>query len=405
MLIQGVSIIISLVLNWYLANNLGPSDYGIFVYAFSWVYLFGMFSMLGLDSVLQREIVKYTPDKIKSLVAFSRTVTLISSIVIMLLFALIVYLLSPEFENDLLRPLLTTIVCLPLFAQLLVNKSICLAYKKIEFSLFPEQVIRPAITLGLIVIFWTFIENPSLKSAILLSIVGIVIAFLSSFLFTARLKERNIVKESTSIKDWIKLGLTFFLLTATVTINSRADILMLGFFGYTEKVGIYNIAVKFSTFIALPLFMANRILSPYISQYFTSKKQELVTVIQKIIRIIFTLGIIGFVIFIIAGESFLNYFGEEFQTAYFALLLLSGGQLINLFVGPVGTALRMSDFEKLALKSMIISTLINIVLNLVLIPLYEMNGAAIATFSSLIFWNIYQYILVRRKLKMKFSVI
>ena len=58
-MVQGISMVLLFVLNWYLANQLGVSDYGVFTYAMSWVYLLGTLSILGLDGVLQRELVKY----------------------------------------------------------------------------------------------------------------------------------------------------------------------------------------------------------------------------------------------------------------------------------------------------------------------------------------------------------
>ncbi|MCB0402363.1 MAG: flippase [Flavobacteriales bacterium] len=404
-LLQGLSIVITLVLNWYLAKKLGAEDYGIFTYAFSWVYLFGLLSMLGMESVIQREVVRLSPPRIKTLISYARKNAFYVSLAITILFSAVVYALSPQFEDGLLRPMLVAIIVLPVFTQMLVNKHVSIAFKKTEASIIPESIIRPLVTLLLLFVAWNYYATPDLETAILSVIIALAVAYFSSVVMVRKDLTSAPKDTAEGTRHWFKLGLTFFVIVATSTINSYADILMLGFFGQTDQAGIYNIAVKFSSFIALPLFMLNKVIAPYISEFFESRKEDLALIIKKSIRIIFSLGAAGMLIFIFAGKPLLGYFGEEFKSGYFALLLIGGGQMINLFVGPVGNILRMSAFEKEALISMVLSTLINIILNLVLIPLYGMNGAAIATFTSLVFWNVYQFILVKRKLNMNLSVI
>ena len=143
----------------------------------------------------------------------------------------------------------------------------------------------------------------------------------------------------------------------------------------------------------------------YISKYFETQKEKLSVMIKKIIRLVFALGSIGFLVFIFIGGELLSFFGKEFEIAYWSLILLSTGQLINIFVGPVGNVLTMSNYEKIALKSMVISAILNILLNVILIPIYDINGAAIATCTSLVFWNIAQFVLVKKKLNMNLSVV
>ena len=398
--------LLTLVLNWLLAHQLGAKEYGIFTYAFSWVYFFGTLSVLGLDSVLQRELVKYLPEKAIGLISFVQKLNVFITLSILVVFALIVYFFVSITAPHLILPLLLAVVALPFYSQILINKSVCVGFKAVEKSLIPENIIRPLILTTLLIVGFIYQLELDVKNAILFNLIAFFIAYLSSIFFTRKsIPNKSNKKIKNANKEWVKLGLTFFLLTVTITINSKADILMLGFFGHTDKVGIYNIAVKLSTFIALPLIIINRILTPFISEFFESKKEELSKVIKKTIRAIFLIGTILLIVFIFLGSPLLGYFGHKFKIGYSALILLSIGQLINLFVGPVGNALTMSKYEKLAFKSMIISTVLNIVLNFVLIPLYNIEGAAIATFVSLVYWNISLFFLVKKNLKMNLSII
>jgi len=404
-IIQGIAMLLTLVLNWLLSNQLGAKDYGIYTYAFSWVYFFGSLSILGLDSVLQRELIKYAPEKALGLIAFTRKINTIITASIVIAFALVVYFVISTTALHLTQPLILAILALPLYSHLLINKSTCIGLKAVENALIPENIIRPLVIIISILLLNFYAQPLEINNAILFNLLAFFIAYLASYLYTRKLNIKSAKPKIVEKQQWSSLGLTFFLLTATVTINSKADILMLGFFGETAQVGIYNIAVKLAMFIALPLVIVNQIITPFIAEYFESKQNQLALVIKKSIRIIFLTGSIITLIFAFSGETILSYFGNDFRTGYFTLIILAIGQLINLFVGPVGNVLTMSKYENLALKSMIWSTVINILLNSLLIPLYDIDGAALATFISLVYWNIAQFIIVKKKLNMNLSVI
>jgi len=111
----------------------------------------------------------------------------------------------------------------------------------------------------------------------------------------------------------------------------------------------------------------------------------------------FNLFITGF--FVLFGKSFLRLvFGKDFVFSYFPLLILLIGQLVNSTVGTVGALLNMTGHEKDTAIGMTLSAVINIVLNLTLIPHYGTKGAATATTISMITWSILLWYLVRKRL-------
>ena len=71
-----------------------------------------------------------------------------------------------------------------------------------------------------------------------------------------------------------------------------------------------------------------------------------------------------------------------------ALLILAFSQVINAMSGSVGIILNMTGKEKVFRNILFFALAINIVLNLFLIPIYGIEGAAIASASSLIYWKI-----------------
>jgi O-antigen/teichoic acid export membrane protein len=126
------------------------------------------------------------------------------------------------------------------------------------------------------------------------------------------------------------------------------------------------------------------------------KLQRLVTASARVILLINLLITVGFIIW---GKSFLNLaFGSAFKTGYTPLMILLVGQLINSGAGSVGLLLNMSGHERETARGMTIAAIINVVLNLLLIPRLGINGSAVATSISLIIWNVLLWWAVRKKL-------
>lgn len=93
-------------------------------------------------------------------------------------------------------------------------------------------------------------------------------------------------------------------------------------------------------------------------------------------------------------------FGEEFTIVSFVpLVLLVGGQLVNVFFGSVGQLLSMSGHEKDTLTGQIVALVVNVIACATLIPFYGVVGAALGVSISIIFWNIILGVLVFKKLK------
>ena len=91
-------------------------------------------------------------------------------------------------------------------------------------------------------------------------------------------------------------------------------------------------------------------------------------------------------------------FGQEFVSGSPALIILSGAQLVNAAAGSVGLTLMMTGHERSTAYGLFVSAVVNVVLNAVLIPQFGVVGAAVATATSTILWNVLLIIEVYRKL-------
>tara|TARA_B100001741_G_C16193493_1_gene432539 strand:- start:27 stop:578 length:552 start_codon:yes stop_codon:yes gene_type:complete len=162
-----------------------------------------------------------------------------------------------------------------------------------------------------------------------------------------------------------------------------------GFIGEYE-VGLYNVAVRVSLITSITLTAINSITAPKISETFNSGRIEAFkSVVKESTKTIFlsTLPIIG-VIFLFP-DLILSLFGKDFLLAKTSLFILAFSQIINSMSGSVAIILNMTGKEKVFRNIIFVALVINILLNLLLIPKFGIEGAAIASASSLIFWNLY----------------
>jgi O-antigen/teichoic acid export membrane protein len=117
-----------------------------------------------------------------------------------------------------------------------------------------------------------------------------------------------------------------------------------------------------------------------------------------IISLVLTLGILLF------KDFLLNLFGAEFKQASQALVILVIGQVVNSSTGPVGFSLTMTGKERIVLIVVGISSVLNVILNLILIPRLGIEGAAISTSITIIFWNAILAIYSMIKLKINTTI-
>jgi O-antigen/teichoic acid export membrane protein len=174
---------------------------------------------------------------------------------------------------------------------------------------------------------------------------------------------------------------------------------MLGSMLGLETVGIYNVAVGGATLITFILVVVNMPLAPIVAELYTSgnrvRLQRVVTMSARVVLLGSLPIAIGLIFF---GDWFLLIFGKEFAVGFSALIILSVGEMVNASMGSVALLLNMTGNERDVAKGIGIAAALNIVLNAILIPIWGLIGAAVATTISMAIWNIFMAVLVYKKL-------
>jgi O-antigen/teichoic acid export membrane protein len=174
------------------------------------------------------------------------------------------------------------------------------------------------------------------------------------------------------------------------------DTLLLGVFLDSEQVGLYNVATRLVTLAIFVLAPINATFGPHIAHlYHLQQEHDLRRVYQAASGWIVRLSMPAFVLLVVAPEPLLQVFGGEFRVAAAVTVILAAGQLVNAATGPCGTLLNMSGKVGVNMADNLAALILNLLLNLWLIPREGIVGAAIAWSASLAIVNIIRVVQVR----------
>jgi len=186
----------------------------------------------------------------------------------------------------------------------------------------------------------------------------------------------------------LRVSLPMLLSTSMFFIMQWTDTIILGVFRTEAEVGIFSVSLKVATVASMTLIAVNSMAAPQFAKFYGKKDMEsLEKTVRHTTKLIFWTSLPALVIIFLMPTYILGFFGEEFKKGAVALLLLTAGQFINAISGSVGALLNMTGRQRVFQHIMLAATGLNIILNIVLIPRYGINGAAFASMISVIFWN------------------
>lgn len=192
---------------------------------------------------------------------------------------------------------------------------------------------------------------------------------------------------------------TPMLLAQSITfVIGWTDQLMLGALIDAQAVGIYGAAFKYSTIAVIFLMAINGIAAPKFAEFHGENDLKgLEKTVKQSTKMIFWTTLPLVLVFCLFPKFFLGLTGSKFETASLTLILLMLARFYSAVCGSVGNILQMTGHQKVVQNIMLIAAVINIMLNLLLIPIYLLEGAAVASLVSVVFWNTAMVITVKKK--------
>jgi O-antigen/teichoic acid export membrane protein len=393
------------LLTLVIAHLFGAKGLGDYVLAITVLRLFTLLAKLGLDTTSIRFIASFaSQDKWTSIFRFRKQVVSIlslSSIVSSLLMYCFAEPIADLINANYKYIQLNAFLVLPMSFFMLHYQSLRGLKRIAEFSFFYRMSQSLFSIIFILIIYQFFTTSDVPVYAYFLSVL--IVSLLSFFAFIYWLNKRSEGKESAelkirSYKKLLKISIPLMFAQSVQFIMAWTDKLMLGNMTTPEDVGIYHTAFKLSMFASIALMSINSIASPkFAEMYAENNMKGLKKVVHQSTKMIFWTSVPLVSVFFVFPEFLLGIFGEEFKVGVTAFIFLSCGRLISSFSGSVGTILQMTGNQNIYAKILIFGAIMNVALNLILIPKYGIKGAAIASMSSLIVWNLSMVLVVKNR--------
>ena len=194
------------------------------------------------------------------------------------------------------------------------------------------------------------------------------------------------------------------------------DSFAIGYFRSTLEVGFYNAAIPIALLLSIAPELFTRLFFPLMTKEYSKKNLEMIKELsQQVGKWIFMLNLPFFIIIILFPGAFINIlFGQEYLIAENALRFLAIGVFFSSLTLLSHNLIAMMGRTKLILADLMVILVLNIILNIILIPKYGLNGAAFSTmicsiiFGLIFLFQAYHYLSIiplRRKMLRIFIII
>jgi len=390
-----------------LARGLGAEGYGRYAFIFAIVSLASLPTQFGLPDLVVRETARAVAEKTfgltTSLWSWAHIFIAVSSSVIAVGVLFVALVLGTGWVSE-FQALAVAVILIPLISFSNLRAAALRGLGHDLQGQFPEHAIRPTVfAVGLVAVLWLSPASLSVTGAFAIQVAAAALATLFGVVLFWRFAPRaDPVSPSPKKKrEWTRALIFMGSISGLMLVNSSVDILMLGTWDTDSEVGRYRLASMVGALITLGLQTMNIFAMPYLSRHFHNEEwDDLSRVVHQTTQISFGFSLIAFVAILVAGKPMLGWvFGAEFSAAFSILVLLAIGHIANAFFGPAGAILTMQGAERLAAGIMAMGTLVNVVLNALLIPNYAGEGAAIASSVSIIAAKAAMFLIVWRRNK------
>lgn len=418
------------VMQVILARWMGGFEYGVYVFVWTWVLILGGLSPLGLNVVAIRLIPEYSEtnqnELLRGLYLGTRGLALATGTVVALVGMAGLYTFEDYVANHYVLPIYLALVCIPLFALGDMHDGLGRGQAWIGIALVAPYIVRPVLILAFMGIAY-LLELPMVAataaaSAILatwIASIGQLIAFeirLRQSDQKHRAEPSNATAHATSsghantyrfdFKTWLTISAPLLVINACELLLQYTDVLIISHYLTPEDVGIYFAAAKTMSLIMFVHYaVGSAVANRFSAMNARGDSEGLRAFVSDAVNWTFWPSLAAAIALLALGKPLLALFGEAFVTdGYPVMFILVVGFLVRSAMGPSDFLLNMLGEQRLCAIVLVATAILNVVLNLVMIPLYGTPGAAIATASSLSVAALSHWLAVRVRLNLDVAI-
>ena len=383
-----------------LARTLGPEGYGVYAFALAVLMLVAIPAQAGMPVLVVRETARAQSNEswglMRGLWRWATRWVLLFSLIVMALVAAILFGVT-GLDHPRAGTLAAGLLLIPLIALANIRGAALRGLHRVVQGQLPESVFRPILLLMAVLAVVYVVGRPEALTP--QRVMGLyVAAALAAFVLGAWMLFRSrpagvkaAPKPEYEKSGWRRAVVPLALIAGLQIINQQTDIIVLALFREDAEVGVYRAVFQVALLVVFGLQAMNMVVQPHFARlYEKGEIRRLQRLVTASARVILTMALPVVLVLVMFGKDVMTLvFGESYKEGAMALSILAVGQLINTTIGPVAMLLNMTGYEKDVMRIVAFSAVINIFLNILLIPPLGMSGAAITTAISLTIMKLY----------------
>ena len=404
-LIRVVSAAMAYASQILLARWMGGSEYGIYVYVWTWVLLLGSMMDFGISSSAQKIIPEYRARGetalLRGFLAGSRWMTFAASALIALLLAGLVKTLSPWIDADAVMPLYIGCMTLPAFVVANTQDGIARSHDWMRLGLMPQFVVRQTLIIALTAAAFVLGFHLGATAAMIASAAAVWIATAGQMVVLNRRLGGHIEPGPTAydFRGWLAVSLPILLVESFYLLLSYTDVLVLQQFRSSEEVGVYFAVVKTLALVSFIHYAMSATTAHRFAEYHaTGDSERLSAYVTHAIAWTFWPSLAATLALLACGKPLLWLFGPKFVVGYDIMFIAAIGLVVRSAIGPVERLLNMLGHQHVCALAYGLAFVMNVALCVTLVPRFGGHGAAAATSISLVFETVLLFWIVRRRL-------
>ncbi len=402
-----VGVGLGFVFNIVLARMLGARGVGIFYLSFTTMTVATVIGRMGLDHALLRHSAsraaagdwKQVAGIYRQGIKLALTASTVSSL-LMFIFAPWIsgYIFK---EPGLTLPIRFMAFGVIPFSLFNLHGELLRSLKKIGFATFVQEAGVFLIALIILLILYLGNIHPGVPAiAFIYALASVGVLFLGILFWRQSVPHiMTTDKGSFDRRTLLLSSMPLFWVSFMNLVMGWTDRVILGVLGDSSEVGLYTVALRTAGLTSFILVALNSIAAPKFSALYSQGKIKELTLLARQSTMMMTLiAAPVLLIFIVWPEYVLGLFGPEFKAASIILAILAAGHFVNVVTGSVGYLLKMTGHERLVRNNTIFCALLNVGLNVILIPHLGIYGAAISTAGTMAVKNLISFVLVYKRL-------
>lgn len=391
-----------------MARWMGGFEYGIYVFVWTWVLVLGGLAPLGLNVAIIRLLPEAIEHghlaKARGLLRGSRLFAISFGTIVAALGVVTLMMIEPYVASYYVFPAYLMMVAIPMFCLTDMQDGIGRGQSWMAVALIPPYVLRPLVLLaGMAGAHAIGLPMTAATAAAAAIAATWFTALVQAIMIQWRLRpDLKYGARAYDTKPWVMTSIPLSVMVACDLALQNVDVLVISKFMSPVDVGIYFAAAKTMSLIMFVHYaVGSAVANRFAKLNARGDRDALQRLVRDSVNWTFWPSLLGAIAILALGKPLLWLFGPGFENGYPVMLILVTGFLLRSSFGPVEFLLNMLGEQKKCAGILVLSAVATVVLNFILVPLYGMVGAALATSLSLALTPILHAHVARRSLNLE----